>query len=118
MLTCLKVVLNVLIKKIKKMNNITGQTFKGLKDNIAPIKTEIFLCLNIKAVKHLHDHDLIHMDIKPENIFITDNEVCKLGDFGLVLDLSQVFFLLVNLYFMFFVSNAPITSLSHCLLYK
>ena len=22
------------------------------------------------AVQHLHDHDLVHMDIKPENIFI------------------------------------------------
>ena len=40
------------------------------------------------AVKHLHDHDLVHMDIKPENIFVGMDGVCKLGDFGLVMDLS------------------------------
>ncbi|KAK2186669.1 hypothetical protein NP493_192g03061 [Ridgeia piscesae] len=43
----------------------------------------------LMAVKHLHDHDLVHMDIKPENIFISDDGICKLGDFGLVLDLRK-----------------------------
>jgi len=42
------------------------------------------------AVKHLHDHNLIHMDIKPENIFIGMDGICKLGDFGLVIDLTKV----------------------------
>jgi membrane-associated tyrosine/threonine-specific cdc2-inhibitory kinase len=41
----------------------------------------------LQACKHLHDRNLIHMDIKPENIFITHDGVCKLGDFGLVVDL-------------------------------
>lgn len=36
------------------------------------------------AVKHLHDHDLIHMDIKPDNIFISFDDTAKLGDFGLM----------------------------------
>ena len=44
----------------------------------------------LQAVKHLHDYDLIHMDLKPENIFISEDDTCKLGDFGLVLDLSKV----------------------------
>ena len=46
-----------------------------------------------QAVKHLHDHNLVHMDIKSENIFLSFNDVCKLGDFGLVLDLSKVGYL-------------------------
>ncbi|XP_035221405.1 membrane-associated tyrosine- and threonine-specific cdc2-inhibitory kinase-like [Stegodyphus dumicola] len=43
----------------------------------------------LSAVKHLHNHNLVHLDIKPDNIFISEDGVCKLGDFGLVLDLSK-----------------------------
>ena len=43
-----------------------------------------------QAVKHLHDHNLIHLDIKPENVFVNYDDVCKLGDFGLVLNLNEV----------------------------
>lgn len=44
------------------------------------------------AVKHLHDHDLLHLDIKPDNIFISFDGIAKLGDFGLMcncLDLNS-----------------------------
>lgn len=41
-------------------------------------------------MKHLHDSDMIHMDIKPANIFIGLDGLCKIGDFGLVLELSKV----------------------------
>ncbi|XP_054162630.1 membrane-associated tyrosine- and threonine-specific cdc2-inhibitory kinase-like isoform X2 [Oppia nitens] len=43
----------------------------------------------LKAVGHLHDHNLMHLDIKPDNIFISRDGLCKLGDFGLVLDLNK-----------------------------
>ncbi|GFY78624.1 membrane-associated tyrosine- and threonine-specific cdc2-inhibitory kinase [Trichonephila inaurata madagascariensis] len=48
-----------------------------------------FLIDLLLAVKHLHDHNLVHLDIKPDNIFISKHNICKLGDFGLVLDLSK-----------------------------
>ncbi|ESO12356.1 hypothetical protein HELRODRAFT_62778 [Helobdella robusta] len=57
--------------------------------NIAEQLIMNYLIDLLMAVKHLHDHDLIHMDIKPENVFISDTDVCKLGDFGLVLDLNK-----------------------------
>lgn len=46
----------------------------------------------LNAVKHLHDHDLLHLDIKPDNIFLSFDGVAKLGDFGLMcncLDLNS-----------------------------
>jgi serine/threonine protein kinase len=50
-----------------------------------------------QAVKHLHDHNLIHLDIKLENILVALNGRYKLGDFGLVVDVSKVCpFLVVN----------------------
>ncbi|XP_053695100.1 membrane-associated tyrosine- and threonine-specific cdc2-inhibitory kinase [Sabethes cyaneus] len=41
------------------------------------------------GLKSLHDRNLIHLDIKLDNILITDDGVCKLADFGLVLDLNS-----------------------------
>ncbi|KAG7155068.1 membrane-associated tyrosine and threonine-specific cdc2-inhibitory kinase-like 2 [Homarus americanus] len=41
------------------------------------------------GVQHLHNNNLVHMDIKPENIFFGFDGLCKLGDFGLVIDTSQ-----------------------------
>ncbi|KAK4030399.1 membrane-associated tyrosine- and threonine-specific cdc2-inhibitory kinase isoform X2 [Daphnia magna] len=41
------------------------------------------------AIQHLHDNDLIHMDVKPENILLSMDGVCKLGDFGLVVNLKE-----------------------------
>lgn len=44
----------------------------------------------LSAVQHLHDHDLIHLDIKPDNIFISFDNVAKLGDFGLMCHCSDL----------------------------
>ena len=38
------------------------------------------LCL---AVQHAHERGVIHRDLKPNNIFLTQEGVCKVGDFGL-----------------------------------
>lgn len=43
----------------------------------------------LQGLKHLHDHNLIHLDIKPDNIFISNEGLCKLGDFGLVVRLDS-----------------------------
>ncbi|OUC39923.1 kinase domain protein [Trichinella nativa] len=43
-----------------------------------------FLIDLLIALKHLHDNRLVHLDVKPENIFLTKDEICKVGDFGLL----------------------------------
>ncbi|XP_069507770.1 membrane-associated tyrosine- and threonine-specific cdc2-inhibitory kinase [Ambystoma mexicanum] len=52
-------------------------------------KVMAFFCDLLRGLKHLHDRNLVHMDIKPANIFICMQETCKLGDFGLMLELDK-----------------------------
>lgn len=41
------------------------------------------ILINIQGLAHMHSHNVLHMDIKPDNIFIDSQGVLKIGDFGL-----------------------------------
>lgn len=41
------------------------------------------------ALKSLHDRNLIHLDIKLDNVLIGEDDICKLADFGLVIDINR-----------------------------
>ena len=79
----------------------SGRAFWNKFTNFVDFRNEHFLfpnlflfvkrkCQVFQAVDHLHAHDLIHCDIKTENIFLTKDYVCKLGDFGLIFDSKNV----------------------------
>lgn len=36
----------------------------------------------IKAIEFIHMNNIVHMDVKPANIIVTNNSICKLTDFG------------------------------------
>jgi NIMA (never in mitosis gene a)-related kinase len=38
------------------------------------------LCL---ALKHVHEGNILHRDLKSQNIFLTSKGIVKLGDFGI-----------------------------------
>jgi serine/threonine protein kinase len=37
------------------------------------------------GLRHIHAHNIIHLDIKPENIYLHASAVFKIGDFGLAI---------------------------------
>lgn len=46
-------------------------------------------CQMVAGLEYVHSQNLIHRDLKPANIFISKNNVIKLGDFGLSRTLPQ-----------------------------
>eukprot|EP01064_Diplonema_japonicum_P036849 TRINITY_DN844_c3_g1_i1.p1 TRINITY_DN844_c3_g1~~TRINITY_DN844_c3_g1_i1.p1 ORF type:complete len:748 (+),score=147.21 TRINITY_DN844_c3_g1_i1:94-2244(+) len=46
-------------------------------------KTMLWFSQSCEAVKYLHDRFILHRDLKPDNIFLTQGGAVKIGDLGL-----------------------------------
>lgn len=60
------------------------QEYMDSTDGIPEVKVWSILIDLLNGLEHIHSHGFIHLDIKPANIFLSANGVCKIGDFGLV----------------------------------
>jgi serine/threonine protein kinase len=52
-------------------------------DNYSEREAKDICSTILQAIKHLHDHDVVHRDLKPEHLHLTDDEEIKLTHFGL-----------------------------------
>ena len=43
------------------------------------------------SINHIHSKNILHRDIKSQNIFLTKNNIVKLGDFGVSKALESTF---------------------------
>ena len=67
------------------MEYLHGTTLENavLKDNLTRSQVVSNIIIACSAVNYAHYHELLHRDIKPGNIMITDEGVLKVLDFGL-----------------------------------
>jgi serine/threonine protein kinase len=68
------------------MELCTAGTLRGLIDQEGFIlldRIRILMHGFLSGLERLDSHDLIHLDLKPDNLFLSDDGGLKIGDFGL-----------------------------------
>ncbi|MFB7302175.1 Stk1 family PASTA domain-containing Ser/Thr kinase [Heyndrickxia sporothermodurans] len=73
------------------MEYVDGMTLKQYIQQYHPISVEKALDIMqqlVSAISHAHEHQIIHRDIKPQNILIDHDGIVKITDFGIAMALS------------------------------
>ncbi len=68
------------------MEYLKGQNLKDFLNSRAPLAPDIVVDIASKicdALTEAHDHEIVHRDIKPQNIILTENGELKVTDFGI-----------------------------------
>lgn len=64
-----------------------------LKENKLNFNEKIKICTQIiEGIKYIHDNNIIHRDLKLTNIFISFDNIIKIGDFGLASNIYDLNF--------------------------
>ncbi|GFP26790.1 eukaryotic-like serine/threonine-protein kinase [Candidatus Hakubella thermalkaliphila] len=68
------------------MEYLKGQNLKDFLNSRAPLTPDTVVDIASKicdALTEAHDHEIVHRDIKPQNIILTENGELKVTDFGI-----------------------------------
>lgn len=67
------------------LGRLMGETYRPeIQSRILPVEKALSYCRQIlKGLGRLHYCDILHRDVKPFNVLITESEILKLCDFGL-----------------------------------
>jgi class 3 adenylate cyclase len=67
-----------------------GTLLHGAPDHRLPLEQVLEIGQQLcRALEHAHTRQVIHRDLKPGNIWLSDSGIVKLGDFGLAVALDQ-----------------------------
>jgi eukaryotic-like serine/threonine-protein kinase len=81
------------------MEYIQGKTLKQYIQQFSPIspaKAVIIMRQLTSAIAHAHEHQIIHRDIKPQNILMDEQGTVKITDFGIATTLSATSYTKTN----------------------
>jgi NIMA (never in mitosis gene a)-related kinase len=70
-------------------NKIHNQIAKGEPNDFSENEIIDVFFQMCKGVKYLHERNLIHRELKPENIFITEDSTIKIADFAIAKYLDE-----------------------------
>ena len=65
------------------IDGITLKEYLSRRGQLSPKEVTIFATQIARALEHAHDHDIIHRDIKPQNIMLLRDGTVKVADFGI-----------------------------------